>query len=96
MNEQEGGSAAIAQRLMDAAVVPIEMANAPIGDPPAYQVRRHLVQNLIDGGDGAPVGYKVGLTNPAMWDMGGVSEPIAGVLLAKRQVQRGATVNRSS
>jgi 2-keto-4-pentenoate hydratase len=54
----------------------------------AYVVQQELVR-LMAVEDGAPVGFKIGLTTAKMQRLCGIEEPIAGQILARR-VQRGA------
>jgi len=50
---------------------------------------------LLRSENGDDVGYKVGLTSAAMQAFCGIDHPIAGVVLAKRVHQSGASVQRS-
>jgi 2-keto-4-pentenoate hydratase len=54
----------------------------------AYSVQEELVRLMIPS-QGAPAGYKIGLTTKKMQRMCGIEEPVAGCILAKR-VQRGS------
>jgi 2-keto-4-pentenoate hydratase len=65
---------------------------AAIGD--SYDVQDRYVA-LLRAAHGDPVGYKVGLTSKAMQTFVGVDHPIAGVVLAKRVHQSGASVRRA-
>ncbi|MGH6755123.1 MAG: 2-keto-4-pentenoate hydratase, partial [Bradyrhizobium sp.] len=49
----------------------------------------------LQGAHSGPVGYKVGLTSAAMQKFCGIDHPIAGVVLASRVHQSGATVRRA-
>jgi 2-keto-4-pentenoate hydratase len=73
----------------------------PLGPPDrpatiadAYDIQDRYVA-LLRGRHGDAVGYKVGLTSAAMQTFCGIDHPIAGVVLATRLVQSGATVRRS-
>jgi 2-keto-4-pentenoate hydratase len=59
----------------------------------AYDIQERFVA-LLRGEHGDAVGYKVGLTSAAMQTFCGIDHPIAGVVLARRVVQSGATVRR--
>jgi len=60
----------------------------------AYDIQQRFVM-LLRGTHGDAVGYKVGLTSAAMQTFCGIDHPIAGVVLARRVMQSGATVRRS-
>jgi 2-keto-4-pentenoate hydratase len=73
----------------------------PLGPPDkpatisdAYDIQERYVA-LLRGKHGDAVGYKVGLTSAAMQKFCGIDHPIAGVVLATRVHQSGATVRRS-
>jgi 2-keto-4-pentenoate hydratase len=73
----------------------------PLGEPDrpatisdAYDIQERFVA-LLRGKHGDAVGYKVGLTSAPMQTFCGIDHPIAGVVLASRVVQSGATVRRS-
>ena len=53
------------------------------------------VRHALRGQHGDAVGYKVGLTSAAMQTFCGIDHPIAGVVLARRVMQSGATVRRA-
>ena len=63
---------------------PLRVGGLPLDLPLAYAVQGWLVERLRKAGGGEPVGYKVGLTNPAMWSLCGVDSPVVGVLLSAR------------
>ena len=63
-----------------------------IGD--AYDIQDKYVA-LLRAAHGEPMGYKVGLTSKAMQTFCGVDHPIAGVMLASRVLQSGASVRRA-
>ncbi len=65
---------------------------AAMGD--AYDIQDRYV-TLLRAAHGEPVGYKVGLTSKAMQSFCGIDHPIAGVVLAKRVLQSGASVRRA-
>src|ERR1700754_1377912 len=65
---------------------------AAIGD--AYDVQDRYVA-LLRAAHGEPMGYKVGLTSKAMQNFCGIDHPIAGVMLAGRVLQSGASVRRA-
>jgi 2-keto-4-pentenoate hydratase len=54
----------------------------------AYAVQDELVRLMIPS-QGAPAGYKIGLTSLRMREMCGLDQPVAGVILGRR-VHRGA------
>jgi 2-keto-4-pentenoate hydratase len=60
----------------------------------AYDIQDSYVA-LLRGEHGDAVGYKVGLTSAAMQKFCGIDHPIAGVVLASRVHQSGATVRRA-
>ena len=66
----------------------------PATVPDAYDIQQRFV-TLLRGTHGDAVGYKVGLTSAAMQTFCGIDHPIAGVVLARRVVQSGATVRRA-
>lgn len=74
---------------------PIRSNREPIGLPLAYAAQRHVIEAYMERGDGSPIGYKIGLTNPAMWEMAGVRQPIAGVVLDGRALSSPATLSNS-
>jgi 2-keto-4-pentenoate hydratase len=59
----------------------------------AYDIQQRYVA-LLRGEHGGAVGYKVGLTSATMQKFCGIDHPIAGVVLASRVRQSGATVQR--
>ena len=60
----------------------------------AYDIQDKYVP-LLRAAHGAAVGYKVGLTSKAMQSFCGIDHPIAGVVLARRVHQSGASVRRA-
>jgi 2-keto-4-pentenoate hydratase len=62
--------------------------------PDAYDIQDRYVA-LLRPTHGEPVGYKVGLTSKAMQTFCRIDHPIAGVVLARRVHQSGATVRRA-
>ena len=60
----------------------------------AYDIQQRFVA-LLRGTHGDAVGYKVGLTSAAMQTFCGIDHPIAGVVLARRVLQSGASVRRA-
>jgi 2-keto-4-pentenoate hydratase len=60
----------------------------------AYDIQDKYVP-LLRAVHGDPIGYKVGLTSKAMQTFVGIDHPIAGVVLAKRALQSGASVRRA-
>jgi 2-keto-4-pentenoate hydratase len=67
-------------------------APATIAD--AYDIQQKYAA-LLRGQHGNAIGYKVGLTSAAMQAFCGIDHPIAGVVLASRLHQSGASVRRS-
>lgn len=61
----------------------------------AYDIQDKYVA-LLRAEHGAAIGYKVGLTSATMQAFCGIDHPIAGVVLATRVHQSGATVRRSA
>jgi 2-keto-4-pentenoate hydratase len=68
--------------------------DAPATVADAYDIQERYVE-LLQGEHGDAVGYKVGLTSATMQAFCGIDNPIAGVVLARRVYQSGATVRRS-
>ena len=73
----------------------------PLGPPhrpatisDAYDIQDRYVAHLRNK-QGDVVGYKVGLTSAPMQVFCGIDHPIAGVVLARRVHQSGATIRRS-
>src|ERR1700745_898705 len=60
----------------------------------AYDIQDKYVP-LLRAAHGEAVGYKVGLTSKAMQTFCGIDHPIAGVVLARRVHQSGASVRRA-
>ena len=73
---------------------PLGPPQAPATIADAYDIQERYVALLRDA-HGGDAGYKVGLTSAAMQAFCGIDHPIAGVVLAKRVHQSGATVRRS-
>jgi 2-keto-4-pentenoate hydratase len=67
---------------------------APAAIADAYDIQDKYVA-LLQREHGDAVGYKVGLTSATMQAFCGIDHPIAGVVLAKRVHQSGASVRRS-
>src|SRR5262249_10135831 len=59
----------------------------------AYDIQDKYVE-LLRAEHGNAIGYKVGLTSKTMQSFCGIDHPIAGVVLARREHQTGATVRR--
>jgi 2-keto-4-pentenoate hydratase len=57
----------------------------------AIKIQQKYVANLTKG-QGGPVGYKAGLTNPNVQKVFGVTHPVRGTLLAKMMLKSGAEV----
>jgi 2-keto-4-pentenoate hydratase len=62
-------------------VIPRELGLNTLAD--AYAVQKAYVGRM-QAADGAPAGYKIGLTSRRMQALTGVDHPISGVVLAKR------------
>jgi 2-keto-4-pentenoate hydratase len=73
---------------------PLGPPNAPATISDAYDIQQRYVA-LLRGEHGDDVGYKVGLTSATMQAFCGIDHPIAGVVLARRLHQSGATARRS-
>jgi 2-keto-4-pentenoate hydratase len=65
----------------------------PATVPDAYDIQQKFVA-LLHSEHGNTIGYKVGLTSAPMQKFCGIDHPIAGVVLARRMHQSGATVRR--
>jgi len=65
----------------------------PATIPDAYDIQERYVA-LLRGQHGDAAGYKVGLTSATMQTFCGIDHPIAGVVLARRVFQSGASVRR--
>ena len=74
---------------------PLAAPAAPASIADAYDIQEKYVA-LLRGEHGDAVGYKVGLTSAAMQAFCGIDHPIAGVVLASRLHQSGASVRRSN
>jgi 2-keto-4-pentenoate hydratase len=68
--------------------------DAPATISDAYDIQDKYVA-LLHSEHGGAAGYKVGLTSATMQAFCGIDHPIAGVVLARRVYQSGATVRRS-
>ena len=73
---------------------PLGPLAAPATIADAYDIQEKYVA-LLRGEHGDAVGYKVGLTSAAMQAFCGIDHPIAGVVLASRLHETGATFRRS-
>jgi 2-keto-4-pentenoate hydratase len=73
---------------------PLGPPDGPATISDAYDIQDSYVA-LLRGERGDAVGYKVGLTSAPMQAFCGIDHPIAGVVLATRVHQSGATVRRS-
>jgi 2-keto-4-pentenoate hydratase len=60
----------------------------------AYDVQDQFVLELVDR-YGEIVGFKIGLTSPAMQQFCGIDQPISGAVLSKRVLRSGAAVKIS-
>src|SRR6059058_3261102 len=69
--------------------------DGPASISDAYDIQERYVA-LLRGEHGDAVGYKVGLTSATMQTFCGIDHPIAGVVLASRVHQSGATVQRQN
>ncbi len=72
---------------------PLGPLGGPATIPDAYDIQERYVA-LLRGQYGDAVGYKVGLTSAPMQAFCGIDHPIAGVVLASRVFQSGASVRR--
>src|ERR1700723_3546052 len=73
---------------------PLKPPRGPATIADAYDIQQRYVA-LLRHAHGGDAGYKVGLTSAAMQTFCGIDHPIAGVVLANRVHQSGATVRRS-
>jgi 2-keto-4-pentenoate hydratase len=83
----------LAEHMANLQFKPLGPPDRPATIADAYDIQDRFV-TLLRGQHGDAVGYKVGLTSAAMQTFCGIDHPIAGVVLAKRVVQSGATVRR--
>jgi 2-keto-4-pentenoate hydratase len=72
----------------------LEPPDGPVTISDAYDIQEKYVA-LLRGKHGEAAGYKVGLTSATMQAFCRIDHPIAGVVLAKRVHQSGASVRRS-
>jgi 2-keto-4-pentenoate hydratase len=61
----------------------------------AYGVQDRLVSHWRNAGEGAIIGWKVGLTSARMQAMTGISQPASGAILARREHASGAVLRKS-
>jgi len=73
---------------------PLGPPDGPATISDAYDIQERYVA-LLRSEHGDTVGYKVGLTSAPMQAFCGIDHPIAGVVLARRVYQSGATVRRA-
>ena len=73
---------------------PFGPPDRPVSISDAYDIQERYVA-LLRGEHGEAVGYKVGLTSATMQAFCGIDHPIAGVVLASRVHETGATVRRA-
>jgi 2-keto-4-pentenoate hydratase len=73
---------------------PLGPADGPKTISDAYDIQDRYVA-LLRNRHGEAAGYKVGLTSAAMQKFCGIDHPIAGVVLASRVLQSGASVRRT-
>jgi 2-keto-4-pentenoate hydratase len=73
---------------------PLGPPDRPASISDAYDIQERYV-TLLSGEHGDAVGYKVGLTSATMQAFCGIDHPIAGVVLANRVHETGATVRRA-
>jgi 2-keto-4-pentenoate hydratase len=84
----------LAQHKANATFKPLGAPDRPATISDAYDIQRRYVA-LLREKHGEPVGYKVGLTSAAIQAFCGIDHPIAGVVLASRVYESGATVRRA-
>jgi 2-keto-4-pentenoate hydratase len=84
----------LAEHKANVSFKPLGPPDKPATISDAYDIQERYVA-LLRGKHGDAVGYKVGLTSAAMQKFCGIDHPIAGVVLATRVHQSGATVRRS-
>src|SRR6202790_5246311 len=73
---------------------PFGTPDGPAAIQDAYDIQQRYLA-LLRSKHGDAVGYKVGLTSAPMQAFCGIDHPIAGVVLARRVYQSGATVRRA-
>ncbi len=73
---------------------PFDRPHGPATISDAYDIQQKFVE-LLRAEHGDTIGYKVGLTSEPMQKFCGIDHPIAGVVLARRVHQSGATVRRA-
>ncbi len=75
---------------------PLRLDGEPIGPDVAYAIQHQVVERARQEGAGDIVGYKIGLTSSAMQRFCGVSEPILGRILEKREIRNGTKLRRAN
>jgi len=83
----------LADHTANATFKPLGPPDGPATISDAYAIQERYVA-LLRSQHGDAVGYKVGLTSATMQTFCGIDHPIAGVVLARRVFQSGASVRR--
>jgi 2-keto-4-pentenoate hydratase len=91
---RRAAEALLAEHKANVTFKPLGPPDRPATISDAYDIQERYVALLRDK-HGDAVGYKVGLTSATMQKFCGIDHPIAGVVLASRVVQSGATVHRA-
>jgi 2-keto-4-pentenoate hydratase len=84
----------LADHKANAKFKPLDPPDKPATISDAYDIQDRYVA-LLRSAHGEPAGYKVGLTSATMQAFCGIDHPIAGVVLASRVHETGATVRRA-
>lgn len=84
----------LAEHKANVRFMPFGPPGGPVTIVDAYDIQDRYVA-LLRGEHGDAIGYKVGLTSAPMQAFCRIDHPIAGVVLASRLHQSGATVRRS-
>jgi 2-keto-4-pentenoate hydratase len=93
-------TATLAEALMTAhksrsAFKPVLMGGRPLTCTQAYAVQDKFVEILCEETGSSVVGYKIGLTSPAMQEMCGIKSPVHGRIISSRAYESGSSVSLS-
>src|SRR5438552_13249375 len=91
---QRAAEALLAEHQANARFRTLGPPDGPATISDAYDIQERYVA-LLRGKHGDVVGYKVGLTSATMQTFCGIDHPLAGVVLASRVHQSGASVRRA-
>ena len=90
---QRAAEMLLAEHKANSTFKPLGPKHGPATISDAYDIQERYVA-LLREKHGDTIGYKVGLTSAAMQKFCGIDHPIAGVVLASRVLQSGASVRR--